>query len=189
MRFSSFITSLAVALTVLVAPSFAITAGIVGGATVNDGQNRPSITIGPVTTAIRVAQADTFMIGSSRDSVTVHPQGYKPFATSIFNSKVPATYTAVTSNKDSIVLCLVGYGDADTASVSILLQGRYNGSTNSTSVYTPIGSAVTYSFTSANTQQVCGAFKHPGILDFRFLGVGQGSTDTSKVLRGGVYDK
>lgn len=188
MRFSSLIASAALALTVLSAPALAVTAGIIGGATVNDGSNRPSITVGPVTTAIRVAQADTFMVGLARDSVTAHAVSYKPFSTTIFNSKLPATYQAVASNKDTIQFCVTGYGDADSTVLGFTLQGRYSGTTNSTSAYVAVGTA-NLTFTSATVQRQCAYFPHPKSLDFRFLGVGAGSTDTTKVLRGEVYDK
>ncbi len=188
MRFTSLIASLTLAVAALVTPSLAITSGIIGGATVGDGNNRPSITIGPVSTAIRVAQADTFVIASARDSVTAHAIGYTPWTTSIFNTKIPSAYQGVASNKDSIQLCLIGYGDADSAITSFALQGRYYGNTNATSLYATIATA-NLTFTSATLQRACATFLHPQTLNFRFLGVGQGSTDTSKVLRGYIIDK
>ncbi len=188
MRFTSLIASLVLALTVLVAPSLAITAGITGGLSVGDGNNRASISVGGVSTAIRVAQADTFMIGSARDSVTAHAISYSPFTTSMFNTKIPAQYQGVLSNKDSVQLCLIGYGDADSAVMTVNLQGRYYGTTNATSVYATVATA-SLTFTSATVQRACATFLHPQTLNFRFLSVGAGTTDTSKVYRGYVIDK
>jgi hypothetical protein len=185
MRLSS-ILSLVIALAV---STFAAgTNGIVGTPTVNDGNNRPSIT-GALTSVITVPQGDTLMFGAARDSVTAKSNSYRPWSTSLFNARVPATYEAVTSNKDSLVLCIVGYGDADTTAFSTILQARVAGSTSTTNVWVTIGSAATVSFFSATEVQTCVAFPHPRALDFRFRSIGSGSTDTSRVRRFMVYDK
>ncbi len=189
MRFTSLIASLVLALTTLVTPSLAITAGITGSAATGTGKNRPIIVALPTpSTVVRVAQADTFMIGSARDSVTAHAISYTPFPISTFNANIPTTYQGVTSNKDSLVLCVIGYGDADSVDILFTLQARYTGTTNATSSYVSMGTG-TLTYSTATTTQQCAGFRHPGTMDFRFLGVGQGSTDTTKVLRAQISDK
>ncbi len=186
MRFSP--TALALTLVLSLATlSSAITSGIVGGQNATGGKSRPSF-MAVATTAVRVAQADTFVVASARDSVTAHAIGYTPWSTSMFNSAVPVTYQAVASNKDSVVACFTGYGDADSTVMAITLQGRYSGSTNATSLYSVVGTG-TLTFTSATVQTKCIGFAHPQGLDFRLLGIGQGSTDTSKVSRVQILDK
>ncbi len=124
------------------------------------------------------------MFGLSRDSVNGYTAGYKSFDPIIFNSKVPSTYEFVSSNKDSIRVCVTGAGDADTTAFSLTAQGLAYG----TGTYVSLG-AQTFTFPSATLARICANYGNPGLLKFRFRGIGAGTTDTTDVYRFEVYDK
>jgi hypothetical protein len=185
MRFASIVASI---LIVASAAFSAATTGIIGTPTVGDGNNRASIT-GALSTVAAVASGDTLMFGASRDSVTAKSNSYTPWSTSLFNVKVPNQYEYVVSNKDSLQLCVVGAGDADTTAMTAVLQARVYGSTPSTSVWVAVGSSATLSFLSTAETQECALFRHPKALNYRFRLIGAGSTDTTDVRRFNIYDK